>query len=209
MAEVNIPDKLILSEARQVTVCEDGNTIPDRAYHEAGHSILCRLIGKSFSTIVVGSDVSFIGNDEIESDSRMIRSNDAKLYEASPVLAIDDPLCKPLAIRLCCVYLAGLQAELLLHGIEPDGPVFRNGSDHVKARKTLKAAFGFDHLYYPQLLTRFYLRRCWCEVKRTAETLLTRYSEQGVGIIRRDNPSDASYFTRDDLRIRWVDETWD
>jgi len=211
MNNVSIPDKRSLCEERPARMYPKTGTARECAYHEAGHATISRLVRDSLSSIVLGSGVGAViqNGRDITSDLEMIRRKDKALYKSMHVLAADDPLCKPLAIRTCCILLAGLQAEMLLDEVELDGPIIREDSDHIRARETLSHAFGTDcNLYYPQMVTRFYLARCWHEVVRTAETLLVRHAEQGIGIINRDNPGDALFFSKDLLGVAWVDEAW-
>jgi hypothetical protein len=195
---------------------EGTKTLEGLAYHEAGHAVIRRLACVGFHAIVIqhrkGVDFAgFVGPDDIDNCLKETRNNDQKLYEPP----FDFPeggdkfIHKALAFRFCCNYLAGLQAELLLHGVEPDPPLIRHDADHIQAKAVLREAFGLDHLQYPQMVTRNYLSQCWGEVKRTAEELLARHEQHGIGIMRRDDPQDISFFSREVPGAKWVDDEWD
>lgn len=180
------------------------------AYHEAGHAILNRLIGRSFQVIVMGDDGGYVGPDaeDVGAYYRRIIKKDATLLKAKP-LGSHGKLLKPLAARHICTLLAGLQAELLLAGERLEGEIYRDGFDHNNARQHAEEAFGTDRLQYFQGVTRDYLQRCWVETERTASELFTRFNRQGFAVIRKSNPRDASHFARDTLPVRWRDEEWD
>lgn len=179
------------------------------AYHESGHSILGRLTARSFQIIAMGSEAGYIGNGatEVGSYYRRVKAKDATLLKPKPI-GFEGALLKPFAVRRICDALAGLQAELLLSG-DPFEGVYRDDFDHRGARQHAMEAFGVEHLEYFQALTRDYLRRCWIEVERTANELLARFDRYGFAVIRKSDPRDASYFARDTLPVRWVDEDWD
>lgn len=202
-----------LWQTRSHEVYEREQTLEGIAYHEAGHAVIRRLASVGLGAIVIqhreGTDLTgYVGPADIDG-LELVRGNDKKLYEPIelPPREGDVFVRKALAFRLCCGYLAGMQAELLLRGIEPDPPLIRHDPDHTQARNLLERAFGCDNLHYPQTVTRHYLSQCWGEVKRTADELLTRHDQQGIGILNRDD--DASFFARDVPGAKWVDDKWD
>ena len=185
------------------------NILEALVFHEVGHAILCRLTRRSFHVIVIGDGGGYIGNDgeDVTGDFRRVKSRDETFLKAKPI-GFQGELLKPLAARKICVYLAGLQAELLLAGERLEGEIYRDGFDHSNARQHAEEAFGTDSLQYFQGVTRDYLLSCFAELERTANELLARFDRFGFAVIRVSNPGDASFFARDTLPVRWVDEEW-
>lgn len=189
-------------------------TAEDVAFHEAGHAVLRRLTGLPLTTIAIQQTadeaiVGFVGNVEPDEGLHAVSTGDTTLMRARPLLDVAEEYRKPLAIRRCCVALAGLQSELLLRDVDLAGPVIRDDEDHRCALAVLRDGFGFnsDHLFFPQLLTRFYLARCWLAVSQTARALLAEYGEGGVGILQRSTQGQARHF-QTPLDVRWRDDDW-
>jgi len=209
-----------MAEFSQPTACQFGDGEPKiyngsdslkaTAFHEAGHAVMCRLVHRHFATIVMGNRAAYVGHEETDMVAyfHRVKSKDESFLKTKP-LGFHGELLRPVAVRKIVVFLAGMQAELLLDGSPLECELFRDDFDHRNARQLCEEAFGHSHLRYFQALTRDHLSRCWVEVERTANELLARYDRYGLGIIRLSNPHDASYFSRDDLGARWVDETWD
>ena len=190
------------------------HTLESTAFHEAGHAGMARLTGRPIDTIALsrgnGMITGFISNQRRVSDSfNLVRSRDAVLAEPRELPDVPPGLRKQLAIRAACTSLAGLGAELLLAGHSLTGPIVRDDDDHRKARAILRGAFGFDHLFYCQLTTYFYLRRCWDAVRLTAEALLEQCEENETAVLQKSNPRHAAHFTREFANTKWLDEDWD
>ena len=184
------------------------------SYHEAGHAVLARLTHCPLDTIALtradGEIAGFISNRREISDAfNLVQSHDAALAEPRVLPDVSTGLRKQLAIRSACTSLAGLGAELLLTGHTLTGPTVRNDADHRKARDVLRAAFGFDHLFYCQLTACFYLRRCWDAVRLTAEALLEQCEKNETAVLQKSNPRHAAHFTREFANTKWLDEDWD
>ncbi len=190
-------------------LADDTDSQESLAYHEAGHAIMGRLTYRKFEVIAMSAEAGYVGGGDAEITSyiRRIKSKDATLLTPKP-LGPHGALLKPLAARRICDALGGLQAELLLSGEPPEG-VYREDFDHRGARQYAREAFGVEHLEYFQALTRDYLQRCWGEIGQTAAELLARFDRHGFAVIRKSDPGDVSFFTRDNLPVTWRDEEWD
>jgi hypothetical protein len=215
MTEALKLDKERLWEVHPPEVYKGKRSLIGLAYHEAGHAVLGRMAKVPFSAVVIqhrkGEDFTgFVGSEDVGGGLKKVRSDSQKLYEPLDFPESDNSwVHKALAFRHCCFHLAGMQAELLLHSVEPDPPLIRHDTDHSQAAAKLHAAFGCSDLYYPQMVTRNYLSQCWGEVKRIAEELLARHEQHGIGIMKRDDPRDVSFFSRQVAGAEWVDEKWD
>lgn len=187
-------------------------TLTGLAYHEAGHSIIARLAKIPFSTIVIqrgGTEhIGFVGSVDVDGGLKEVRRDGPALHEPLDLPDGDYWIHKALAMRHVCFHLAGLQAELLLHGIASSPPLTRHDTDHKQAAAKLYRAFGTRQLTYPQTITRAYLSRCWGEVKRTATELLARHELHGIGVIKRNDPADISFFSHEVPGGKWTDEQW-
>ena len=169
------------------------------AYHEAGHAIMRRLCGLHFDSVGLRVDHGFVASGKTTEEAfKIVSGNEAP--PCSPLPDVSSEFRKPLAFRRCCVALAGLQAELLYHGIElPGGPIVRHDHDHKRGRNALIDSTGRctnEQLYYAELQTRRYLELAWMHVHGTAMALLERFDATGEGILCADNPADARFFQR-------------
>jgi hypothetical protein len=181
------------------------------AYHEAGHAILRRLTSIKFNAIVARRDAKgviagYVGGDgdpHTMLDS-MIRDH-KKAFTPFELPTKGTSIHKALAFRHCCSCLAGMQSELILKSVATDPPLMRADSDHSQAAALFSEAFGTTDLQYPQAVARSYLARCWGEVRRCAEELLRRHERDGIGAIKRDDPRDAGFFSRDVDGAVWID----
>lgn len=179
----------------QATLYEGEVTTASICHHEAGHAVLHRLCRLPFDTIGVRINYGYSGTGDPQEIFAKVASNDQSLRTSAPLPDVAPEFRKPLALRRACCSLAGLQSELMLHGIEPDGPVIRQDADHERAKQALIDGFGDDSgLYFAQLKTRDYLSRCWLHVHDTARELLRRFDANGEGVLCADNPEDARYF---------------
>ena len=208
MAELTRPTMYRLGDSKP-KLYDGADSLEALAYHESGHAILCRLIGRSFQVIVMGEDGGYVGNgaEEVGAYYQRVTKKDATLLKAKPI-GFQGELLRPLAARKICALLAGLQGELLLSGEQVE-EVYRDDFDHRNARQFAEEAFGTESLQYLQALTRDFLQRCRAELERTASELLTRFDRYGFAVIRKSNPGDVSFFARDTLPVEWTDEQWD
>ena len=184
-------------------------------YHEASHALLRILTGCPLTTVAVqdnnGAIFGFAGNIGADEGLQAVSAGDTVLTAPRPLPDVADEFKKPLAMRKICVALAGCQAELLLHGVALDGPVFRDDDDHKRATSMLRDGFGFvgyNHLFYPQALTRYYLARNWTAVRKMAKALLDRCERDGAGVLRRGDMACAAHFSPESLNVKWRDENW-
>ena len=208
MAE-DLPSVAYRFEDCEPKIYKGTHSLKATAHHEAAHAVMCRLVHRHFATIVMGNGAAYVGHEETDMVAyfHRVKSKDESFLKTKP-LGFHGELLRPVAVRKIVVFLAGMQAELLLDGSPLECELFRDDFDHRNARQLCEEAFGHSHLRYFQALTRDHLSRCWVEVERTANELLARFDRYGFAAIRLSNPRDASFFARDNLPVRWTDENW-
>jgi len=187
------------------TIYDGNQVVEDIAAHEGGHAILRRLTGLHFDTIGLRVDHGFVSAGKPAAEAfRLVANNETPTCPLPDVAA---EFRKPLALRRCCVALAGLQSELMLAGVElPGGPIIRQDADHARARQALIDSTGCctdEQLFYAQLKTRDYLSRCWLQVHATAHALIEQFNLNGEAVLHSDNTADAKHFSRLD---GWTDD---
>ena len=144
------------------------------AVHEAGHAVVARHFGVPATT------------------ARVFDRPDEALIAGQIVI---DPCCAPIgafsdsdtefsdedlrvgSLNAASLFLAGMQAQLLLDGVEFPCAVDFNDEDTQRAREVLVERFGNDGaLWHCQRMARQVLRSRWGEVEQLASRLL----EEGV-----------------------------
>ncbi len=138
------------------------------AFHEAGHAVVAAGFG--------------VPLDRIEVNFQRLRG----------AVHVDRPACRQFAeergggdearsqsleefaaVSAATIYMAGKQAELLLHEIAVEGTLRPSDTDTIQARRVLLEAFGHDApLWYCQRLARYLLACNWGLVTSVAEELL-------------------------------------
>jgi hypothetical protein len=129
------------------------------AHHEAGHAVVLDCIGMPISRIEA-------------SPTRGQVSIDIEAVRRCSEVPMDDAAKERAACQLAAGYMAGLQAELILHDIRPGGMVLPDDHDHRAARTILCEVCGTAiSLGYCQLLARHFLTTNWPNVQRLADRL--------------------------------------
>lgn len=148
------------------------------AYHEAGHAVLFLAFGIPIKEVCMDlspTEPGFVGGGYVAQDKEMIAELRKELSHTNPPLSDDKKLHSEQAGALWAAasYLAGEQAELILHGITVNGPVFLPTPDQKVAKDMLRDAFRHTHgVYYCQRLARAILLDLWPAAEAIANALL-------------------------------------
>lgn len=147
------------------------------AYHEAGHALL--FLANGISILEVYLDIESDQAGEAPGHVRQDRQRIAELREEmAHVKPPSDEAQKRRSdqegiLRAAAIFLAGEQAELILHGLTVDGPVYTSSPDQRVAMGMLRDAFRHTHgVYYCQRLARAILLDLWPVVESIANALL-------------------------------------
>lgn len=147
------------------------------AHHEAAHAVLCCLFGVP----IRGARVDADGSGKVDLEVARHVDADAPLPRnatelEAPAADADIPLpsdaIELAAIRLAVMYVGGVMAELLLHGLSVSGWLALYDSDWRNARAVLTEGFGHDlPLYDCQCVAGVALVEHWAWVSAVADEL--------------------------------------
>ncbi len=165
------------------------------AYHEAAHAVLCCRFGIRIRGVVIyvdgGGKVDLVHPQspipDLAPTGKPTDRAPAPLHADSSIPRDDLHMA---ATQLAVMYLGGIMAELLLHGLSVDGPLALDIPDWRAARAVLKEGFGHDRLLYEcQSVACMILAEHWDWTSAVAAEL--------------DRCSEISVQEIDELRSRW------
>lgn len=149
-------------------------------FHEAGHVLLFLIFKIPFVSVELdpGTNTLMLGSNQVEylqingvvnvthESERKAYKKPGRKNEKEDRSQVDQWL----ALEFAAMYAAGHQAELILHGIKPDGYVWRDrDNDYYKLSDVLQYAFGHErHIYFVQRFARHHLTKNWALVHRIA-----------------------------------------
>lgn len=148
------------------------------AYHEAGHAVLLLAFGVPIREVcldISSAEPNFVGGGYVAQDKVMIAELREELALNRPPIDADRKQKSEQegALWAAASYLAGEQAELILHGITVNGPVFLPSADQKVAKNMLREAFRHTHgIFYCQRLARAILMDLWPAAEAIANALL-------------------------------------
>lgn len=123
-----------------------------RAYYMAGRAVLCRLIGM---------DINHHKIEAADSAGKVVLPVDPPKESTSPTPA---RMQQAATLQLATIYMGGVTAELLLHGLDVTAEHCHSmkSLDGRRARAVLRSTFNSeDSLYYCQRLARALLSEQW------------------------------------------------
>lgn len=129
------------------------------AYHEAGHAVLSHILRLPMTGARVhDAPPGATPGGSVDLDLPAIKASAAETIDTE----IPQSLHELVAIELATMYVAGIMAELKLHGLEVTGWLGLEDRDFLNARILLCEAFGIDlALYYCQCLASAVLAEHW------------------------------------------------
>ena len=143
-------------------------------HHEAGHAVLGVLFGLPIGAVHVagrdnqdGAGAACAVGEVVSGKVELILPD-----RSEPSETIPDAALRGAGVRIAAMYMAGVMAELLLHGIEVRGLLNLDTPDWFNARAVLLEAFRHDRaLYFSQYLATMALARNWDWVEAVALTV--------------------------------------
>lgn len=131
-------------------------------YHEAAHAVLGLLFDLPIGSAHIFDDADGL-HGKVEMTPRQPQDTSA---------LIPPEVMEAAGVRIAAMYVSGVIAELLLHGIEPPGWLGLDTPDWRNARAVLKEAFGHDlPLFYCQCVAAAILSENWAWVQAVADVL--------------------------------------
>lgn len=139
-------------------------------YHEAGHAVLCKLVGIG----VLGASLGTSESPEIVPGGKV--EIDVSTDSECDLDAIPGTMLRLLSVKFATMYLSGYQTELVLHDIDLPGCLLLQGErDYENASELLRMTYKHDlGIFYCQKLARCTLLAFWEYVEAYAHELYLR-----------------------------------
>lgn len=157
------------------------------AFHEAGHAMLLLIFKTPFISIELDLDIKtpLLGTNPVEYVQLIgqVKTNNER-REYKPLGRKKEEDHYPVEVQrrtleIAAMYAAGHQAELILHGVNPDAYTWKdNHNDYYILSDKLQSVFGHERdIHIVQRYARHLLTKHWAAVTRIANKL---YHERKV-----------------------------
>ena len=140
------------------------------AIHEAGHAVAMAAFGVPVERVEIHQTADGGFGGSVEPDRAACRARiESPDGEPTPNRSLEEFS----SVAMATIYVAGIQAELLHHGLDVSGTLRLDDHDHREAVRHLMTAFRSDGpLWYTQRLARYLLSKRWNLVVALADELM-------------------------------------